>query len=140
MRKKGFTLIEVVVSVIIVTALAGIAATSYTTQKRRSEYNGMRGSVMALMAAAKNQYYTRCGLPGITFTANTLATNTQYQMGIRDGNFWNYRVVAVVGEPFDISVQYAPRGTLGDFTVTGTYTFDSSGTQIACVGADCMTP
>jgi prepilin-type N-terminal cleavage/methylation domain-containing protein len=132
MGKKGFTLIEVVVVVIIVGVLAGIAATGYIEQRRRAEYNGAQSIVRSIAAAVKNQFYVTTT---VTLTGNTMATNNQYGLAIptSNQNFYDYRVVA--GAPFVVQVSYAPRRSFGSTANACTFTFDSNGTKTGCAPA-----
>lgn len=94
-RRRGFTLIELMVVVVIVAILAGVAYPSYTryvTDTRRSE--GQR--LLFLAAAQQEKFFTQCGWYASTFgtslscgasagngvlgIANTLTDVTHYRL------------------------------------------------------------
>ncbi len=134
-KKRAFTLIELMISVVIVAILASLGTISYIEQKRKSEHRGMMGAVLSLISAAKNQYYSTAL---INATSSTTASNNLFGLSIRDGSFYNYSVVpGAMNGLFNVTVQYSRTGAAPS---SASYTFNASGTQVACTGADCMWP
>jgi prepilin-type N-terminal cleavage/methylation domain-containing protein len=142
MRARGFTLIECVVAVVILSVLASLASNAYVLQKRRAEYNGMRANVQTLSAAVKNRFYTTDNVVS-TYSfgfGTTAGTNNAYGTNLCDGTFSQY-LVRTTTAPFEMIVKYRlASGGCGWGASTGTYTFNANATQTACSGADCMWP
>jgi len=133
-KRKGFTLIEIVIAVMVIGVLASTALVAYQNIKRRNQYRAMRAGVHALTDAVKGYFYT---LQAYCVTGNTGLTNDAYGTKLVDDNFCRYAVILAAGVP-RVQVQYF-RGGCGSGAMTGFYTFNISGDQISCAGADCMT-
>ncbi len=133
-RRRGFTLIEIVIAVTVIGVLASVAVVSYQRSKQRQEYRAMRSNVHVLTDAVKSYFYT---VQGYCVTANTAQTNSAYGTQIQDDNFCRYLVYLNAGNP-QVRVDYFPLGC-GTGASTGLFRFNVSGGQISCVGADCMT-
>ncbi len=133
-RLKGFSLVEILIVLTVISVLASMALVSYQQQKQRSQYRGMRASVHVLTDAVKSYFYT---LQAYCVTANTAQTNAAYGVQLQDANFCRYRVYRTGGNT-RVQVRYYRRGC-NTGACTGVYTYNISGDQISCTGADCMT-
>jgi len=135
-RKKGYTLIELVIVIAVVGILAGTALVAYDRSKRRSEYRAMRANVHALTAAVKGYFYT---LQAYCVTSTSDRTNRAYGTNMIDGNFCRYRVYLSSGNP-RVRVSYFPSGCTNCNCAGVTYFyFYINGSQQSCTGPNCMT-
>ncbi len=133
-KRKGFTLIEIMIVVTVIGVLAATAAVSYGQNKRRSQYRAMRAKVRVLTDAVKSYFYT---MQSFCVTTTTARTNLAYGTMLHEGNFCRYRVYLSSGNP-RVQVDYFRRGC-GTGSRTGRFRFNVSGDQISCSGSDCMT-
>ncbi|OIO35776.1 MAG: hypothetical protein AUJ74_04710 [Candidatus Omnitrophica bacterium CG1_02_44_16] len=143
LRRKSFTLIEIMVVVIILGILVSLVIPSYIQQKKKTEYKSALAQVKVIAAAEKDYFLTQ---KSYVTTANTTATNSILGIKIADlvstdslGNdvytyFKDYRVNKITGSPatFNITV------FSGTASNNALYTFDSDGNRIACSGTDCL--
>lgn len=127
LQEKGFTLVEILVTVTILSILATVAMANYTNSRKKQQYNGALATVRTITAVAKNYFISQGWFPS---TANTAATNSMYGTSIVDSYFNTYRINRIVGPPESFNI-----------TVVGgssTFTFDRNGVRIACAGGDCI--
>lgn len=129
--QTGFTLIEVIVTIIILTALVSMAMVNYSGSKKRNEYISALAQARTIAYAEKNFLLTQ-GF--YTTTTSTSDTNSQLAIKVSDGYFSNYCVNNISGLPpsFNITV------FSGTASNNATYTFDSDGNRISCSGTDCL--
>lgn len=129
--KRAFTLIEILVTVIILAVLVSMATVNYSERKKRNEYTSALAQARTIAAAEKSFLLTQGFYTTTTSTANT---NSWLAIKVSDGYFSNYRVNNISGVPpsFNITVF---SGTVSN---NATYTFDSDGNRISCAGSDCL--
>ena len=87
-KKKAFTLLELMVTVIIVSILASVGFVSYLKTVERTHQREAEGMLQLIAAAEKmyeldNNVYTSCD--------NTADCNAVLDLDI-SGKYWNYRV------------------------------------------------
>ena len=122
--KKAFTLIELMVTVIILSILASISAVKYSERKKRIEYGSAVTQARSIAAAEKSYFLTQGSYVTTTGTVNT---NSQLAIKVSDGYFNNYRVNA--GGSFSVLVD-------GGNCV---YTFNPAGVRTGTNGgSDCL--
>ncbi|MFB3919361.1 protein containing Prepilin-type cleavage/methylation [Candidatus Velamenicoccus archaeovorus] len=126
MKKKisGFTLVELIVTVVILGIVSSITYINYNFQRRKNELRGATAQVQVIAAAERLYYLNTRAFWSTTDTANT---NTRLGLHIRDTYFDNYRVTAS-GGTFTIRVDGG----------AATYTFNAQGVRTACAGTDCI--
>lgn len=133
---KGFTLIELMITVVIVAILAGVAYPSYTryvAETRRSDAT----INLSRIAALQEKFFTECGryaaTLGVSGTPRSCSTGT-LDAGLAASGLTNdgyYTITAVVAAgPAPLN---APGG--GGFTLTA----QPAGTQITADTAKCNT-
>jgi len=123
-RLKGFTLVELTVSVVILGILSSIAYVSYHRERRKTELKGAIAQVQVIAAAEKNYFMT---IGAFVSSGSTAQTNTRLNIRIQDAYFRNYQV--------------ASNATAFNVTVNGgnaTYTFNDNGDLSSCAGSDCV--
>ena len=130
-NRRGFTLIEMMVTIVIIGILASLAFVSYLDRKKKVQYNSAFSQIQAIAAAEKNYYLSQ----GV-YTATTGTSDTNADLGIKlsDDYFKTYKVNAIVGPPASFNVTVFS----GTASANATYTFDRKGTRIACSGSDCL--
>ncbi|MBI5872569.1 MAG: prepilin-type N-terminal cleavage/methylation domain-containing protein [Candidatus Omnitrophica bacterium] len=122
-KKKSFTLIEIMVTIIILGALVSFAVPNYLQSKRNTEYKGAVGQVRSIAGVAKDYFLTQGSYPSTSSTANT---NSVLGLKISDGYFNNYSVNS---------------GVSPNVQVTGgscVYTFNTDGVRISTSGSGCI--
>ncbi len=105
MRVRGFTLIEVMITVAIVAIVAAIALPSYQDQIRRTRRAEARQELMAI-ATAQERFYTNCNRYAATLnnalntcsglgraTATVMSSSGYYQVSMA-GNGTTYTLTA----------------------------------------------
>ncbi len=126
-QKKGFTLIEILITVTILSILATVAMANYTNTRKKQQYNGAVATVRTIAAVAKSYFLSQGWFPS---TGSTAATNSMYGTSVVDGFFNNYRINRIVGPPESFNITVAGG--------SATYTFSRDGARLTCVGADCI--
>ncbi|GGY17653.1 type IV pilin protein [Paludibacterium paludis] len=84
---QGFTLVELMIVVAIVTILATIAIPSYTNHIARTRTRGAMADLTALALALENLYQVNLAYPGQN-TANTAATIALFTAGGAQNGTW----------------------------------------------------
>jgi type IV pilus assembly protein PilE len=132
----GFTLIELMVTIVVAAILAAIAIPSYTNQMRKSRRTEAKQALLD-MAAREERY----------FATNSAYSSTPSNLGysgtfpINIGNNY-YQISACVSATASVSAACSDAGTAAAFVLTatpingqtsdsvcGTYTLDSTGAQ-----------
>ena len=106
--KKGFSLIEVTIAIIILGILTAIAIPNYMTMVVQGEARATQNNLMVIFNAQKNYYFTNgtyCGLlAGDPSNCNSLnsgasSINTLLSLNINDPNF-NYSCQLLIPSGF----------------------------------------
>lgn len=127
----GFTLIEIMVTIVLISILVSISVVSYVKTKRKTEYDSACGYARTLTGAVKSYFLA---MNNIVTTTSTADSNSVYGTRILDGYFQNYSVNNIAGPPQSFNMTVFS----GTATQNASYTFNSNGTRIACVGTDCL--
>ena len=128
MQKRAFTLIEVLVTVIILTILVSMSMGSYAERKKRNEYTSALAQARTIAASEKSYLLTQ---GSYIVTTSTSDTNTKLGIKVSDGYFSNYRVTTTTA-PFRVLV------FSGTASKNAPYTFDNDGNRVSCAGSDCL--
>lgn len=123
-QNKAFTLIELMITVVIISILASLAMLNFYDQRRKTEYKSALAQVQAIASAEKAYSLSQNFYPA---TADTASTNSALALAIQDSYFRNYRVTPG-GLTFTISCDGG----------NAVYTFDTAGLRTSCVGTDCL--
>ncbi len=122
-RSAGFTLIELMVTVLIVAILAAIAIPGYTNQMRKSRRTEAKTALLEL--AAREERY---------FATNSAYTNVVGNLGYSGawpvtvgGGFYQINVTAASATAFTATA--TPINGQASDSICGTYTLDNTGTQ-----------
>ncbi len=129
--RKAFTLIELMITVVIIGILAGLALAKFDVTKKRAQYYSALSKVRAI-ASAEKAYYLSMG--SYVSTLGTGATNTVLGLAITDDYFSGFSVYTMPGPPPTFNMT-AFSGTVAK---NATYRFNSNGDQVACNGPDCI--
>ena len=131
---RGFTLIELMVVVVILSILVSMSTVSYLKRKKHIEYDTATANVRMIIAAEKDY---RLFTMNNTYqeSDSTAHTNAALALHVVDGYFQNYRIgLSVASPPFVVAVDS------GDASLNCTYTFDSQGQRVSSSGNDCLPP
>jgi type IV pilus assembly protein PilE len=145
-RQAGFTLIELMITIVVASVLIAIAIPSYSSQMRKSRRTDAKSALLSLASRQERFYSTNTAYTndaknlGMNSTSNTLF---QYTVGSS-----YYQVSACISTTTTIptacgtgtaataasnGVTYllvaVPIGTQAKDTLCGTYTLDNSGVQ-----------
>ena len=123
-QKSGFSMVELLVVLVIISIMATITYSLLMTHRRQAERRGAAAQIMAIVCAEKNYFYNFRAYRSTTDTANT---NALLGISVQDGFFRNYRVT-VAGAAFNVSVDAG----------NAVYRFNTAGNQISCTGSDCV--
>jgi len=125
LRRKGFTLLELMIVIIVVAVLAGIALPSYQEHLRK----GRRASAEAhLMDIAQRQQQYFHDVRGYASTLAALNMSTPADVG----NFYTIAIVTAGGPPPTFAASATPKsGTGQDKDLGGAaLSVDSGGTKL----------
>ena len=129
--QTGFTLIEIMITVIILAVLVSIVTVNYPDIKKKNEYTSAVAQMRTIAAAEKSYYLTQTLYGSTTGTAHT---NALLAIMIADGYFNNYRVNTIAGTPPSFNITVSSGTSPND----ALYTFDPNGNRISCAGPDCL--
>jgi len=128
-RARGFTLIEVMITVAIVAILAGVALPSYREHVRKSRRAEAQAYLMALASRQqqflldRRSYATDVTTIGLMAPANVAAS-------------YDVVVAAVVGPPPTFRLTATPKATTDQIKERcGTLSIDNTGGKTAAVGS-----
>jgi type IV pilus assembly protein PilE len=128
-RGRGFTLIEVMITVAIVAILAGVALPSYREHVRKSRRAEAQAYLMALASRQqqflldRRSYATDVTTIGLMAPANVAAS-------------YDVVVAAVVGPPPTFRLTATPKATTDQIKERcGTLSIDNTGGKTAAVGS-----
>jgi type IV pilus assembly protein PilE len=127
-RHRGFTLIELMITVVIAAILVGIAVPSYTSQVRKSRRTDARNALMDI-AAREERYLS------VTNSYSATPSDVGYAVGVN----WpqtlvnlNYTVTVAVGtNPNSFLITAKVAGIQVGDTACTTFTVDQTGKQSA---------
>ena len=87
--KKGFTLIEIIVALVILTILAAVALPSYMTMMTQGAANAAQNNLIAIYNAQKNYYFGNAAYcTSANSVCNSLASiNSTLSLNITDAKF-----------------------------------------------------
>lgn len=137
---KGFTLIELMITVAVIGILAGIAYPSYQDSIRKSRRADAKGALMGL-ANAMERHFTETnsyvGAAGTDATPANTGAPRIYSIPAQTANFYNITISAATADTF--TLQAAPAGTHSDprcgtlsLTHTGARGKTGTGTVTEC--------
>lgn len=127
-RYLGFTLIETMVVVVVLSILASLSIASYSNRKRRSEYLSAVANVRTIAGAEKAALLTTGAYIG---ASNTSDVNNLLGLIIDDGNFHNYTVSVLTSPVYSFIVQV-------EYKSATTYQFYETGDLYSCTGPECV--
>jgi type IV pilus assembly protein PilE len=126
----GFTLIELMVTVAIVTILATIAVTSYTSQIQKSRRTEAKSALLDLagreerLFSTTNVYSDRQNFLGYATAGTATITNMPFGNG-----YYQLTVVVAGAPPTTYLLSAAPVGSQARDTTCGTFSLDQLGQQ-----------
>jgi type IV pilus assembly protein PilE len=132
-RSAGFTLIELMITIVIAAILLSIAIPSYTSQVRKSRRTEARTALLDL--AAREERF---------FSTNSSYTNVPANLGYAGvfpqavgSGYYTIDVTTAPGAAF--TAQAAPAGSQAQDTSCGTFTIDNTGAQTVTGGGGATT-
>lgn len=119
-NNSGFTLVELMITVLIIGILAAIAYPSYQSQIMRG--NRSEGITMLNDAAARQERF---------FSQNNQYATTTAQLGLASANSTNnlYRLAIARPNTSQYTLTVQPIGTQAKDTTCGNFTLDQAGTR-----------
>lgn len=123
-RPAGFTLIELVVTVLIAAILAAISVSTYTSQMRKSRRTEAKTALLDL--AAREERFSSTN-SAYTATAANLGYSGGFPQNVGSGYYQINVTVNAAGSIF--SATATPQGVQANDAACGTYTLDNTGTQ-----------
>lgn len=103
MRQRGFTLVELVLTVAVIAVLVAIAYPSYLENVRSSRRKACQG-VLMIAASSMEHQYAALGKYPLTLPANVPATCPE------EGAPVHYNIALVGATPIAFSIQAVPQG------------------------------
>lgn len=125
LRRKGFTLIELMITVVIVSILAAIAYPSYVNSIRKSRRIDAKTALLDL-ASREERYFSTNN----TYTADpsALGYSGTWPASIPSASQYNYALQVNTADTTTFTLQAAPNGDQVNDTC-GTYTLNNTGLQ-----------
>ncbi len=123
MNKKGFTLLEVLVAVAILTVLVGLAVPNYISWNARYEFKDTARNLSSNLTLSKLNAMSRNNAVTLTLQAN--GANTEYEMRDSGGN----PVIPTETFPEDVSILGALPVSV-TFNAFGQRTSGGAGNQV----------
>jgi prepilin-type N-terminal cleavage/methylation domain-containing protein len=131
--KKGFTLIELVIVIVILGLIAALAIPKYiamASQARTAAVNGLAGGLRAAVAVARAEYYVTGNMAAVTVTMDSVNVTCNAGTGIPDGTLTgitaamydttNFNIAYVAGPPQTATFQPTVGGSA---TCEAVYTY-----------------
>jgi len=117
-NKKGFTLIEIIVVLVIIALLAAVAIPNYTSMMVQGATKAAQNNLVSIYNAQQNYYFTN-GSYCIAGCDNLADLNrpTNLNLNITDNNF-RYSCGLLVGAGFQCTAQNFSQDTKLSLTVT----------------------
>jgi type IV pilus assembly protein PilE len=139
MKSRGFTLVELLTVVLIVSVLVGIAVPTYTAQTRKSRRVEARNALLDLASREERLFSTTSTYSNTPSDLGYGTSGTTFPMSVGSG-YYNVAVTVVAGPPATFTLTATPVSGKGQdkdtpcasFTVTQTgkqSSADSSGTD-----------
>jgi len=86
--RKGFTLIEIIVTLVIIGVLTAIAVNCYTVSIQQAAANAAQNNLITIYGAQRNYYFTNGSYCTAAGSCDTLANlNTNLKLNITDSNY-----------------------------------------------------
>jgi type IV pilus assembly protein PilE len=132
MRSAGFTLIELMVTVVVASILVAIAVPTYTAQVRKSRRTDAKTALLDLAGREERFFSTNNG--AYTAVASSLGYSGSFPVTIGSGYYQIAAPVVVAGTTTAVatfSITATPIGTQVNDTSCASFTINSQGQQSA---------
>jgi type IV pilus assembly protein PilE len=132
MRSAGFSLIELMVTVVVASILVAIAVPTYTAQVRKSRRTDAKTALLDLAGREERFFSTNNG--AYTAVAASLGYSGSFPVTIGSGYYQIAAPVVVAGTTTAVatfSITATPIGTQVNDTSCASFTINSQGQQLA---------
>jgi type IV pilus assembly protein PilE len=104
----GYTLIEVLVTIVILSILAGIAIPAYTAQVRKSRRTDARTAVLDIAGREERLFSTTNSYSTTPSDIGYGAAAATFPMPVGDGGYYSVSVTTAAGPPATFTVTATP--------------------------------
>ena len=125
-RERGVTLIELMITVVIVAILAAIAYPSYTQYVLRSHRTAAK-TALHDMASRQERFFTSTNAYGTTLAALGYPAGASVPVPDASNHYYDLSINAVTATTY--TLQAAPAGSQVNDAECGTFTLDQLGNQ-----------
>lgn len=103
-NNNGFTLLELIITVVIVAILASIAIPSYQNYITRSKIKEAQSNLIALSLSAENYYQRTLNYPTATINSSSaLSSDTVFKTWAPSSNAFEYKYASTDGATYTLT-------------------------------------
>lgn len=103
-NNNGFTLLELIITVVIVAILASIAIPSYQNYITRSKIKEAQSNLIALSLSAENYYQRTLNYPTATINSSSaLSSDTVFKTWAPSSNVFEYKYASTDGATYTLT-------------------------------------
>jgi type IV pilus assembly protein PilE len=129
----GYTLIEVLVTIVILSILAGVAIPAYTAQVRKSRRTDARTAVLDIAGREERLFSTTNAYSATPSDIGYGAVGATFPMTVGDGGYYSVSITTAAGPPATFTVTATPVSGKGQDkdSQCASFAVDQTGKQTA---------